>query len=138
MSFYSICFPEDELQNVELAEDERTRKNNELKLKKREYTGYDDEEFVPGNEGMKRSVLAKYDEDLNGTPDAVRIISAIYSPFSLTYLQGFRLGGGTEKSNRPTRQMKEEEAARVNKSLLSIDYTSKCVACFSSRMLLTS
>ncbi|KAF8501230.1 SART-1 protein [Hysterangium stoloniferum] len=97
---------EDELQNVELAEDERTKKNNELKIKKRDYTGYDDDEFVAGNEGMKRAVLAKYDEDINGTPEI-----------------GFRLGGAEPKVLRPTRQMKEEEAARVNKSLLSIDYS---------------
>jgi U4/U6.U5 tri-snRNP-associated protein 1 len=55
-----------------LAEDERTKKNNELKIKKRDYTGYDDEEFVAGNEGMKRAVLAKYDEDINGIPEGVR------------------------------------------------------------------
>ncbi|KIJ50894.1 hypothetical protein M422DRAFT_59010 [Sphaerobolus stellatus SS14] len=96
---------EDELQNVELAEDAKTKKNNELKLKKPEYTGYDDDEFIPGNEGMKRSVLAKYDEELNGIPEG-----------------GFRLGGGQPKSSRPTRQTKEEDAIRVNKSLLSIDY----------------
>ncbi|KAJ7285000.1 SART-1 family-domain-containing protein [Mycena rebaudengoi] len=46
---------EDELQNVEMAEDERNKKNKELKIKKRDYTGYDDEEFAPGNEGMKRA-----------------------------------------------------------------------------------
>lgn len=32
------CHLEDELQNVDLAEDERTKKNNELKIKKRDYT----------------------------------------------------------------------------------------------------
>ncbi|KAF8507921.1 SART-1 family-domain-containing protein [Gautieria morchelliformis] len=96
---------EDELQNVELAEDERTKKNNELKIKKRDYTGYDDEEFVAGNEGMKRAVLAKYDEDISGISEG-----------------GFRLGGGAPKSSKPTRQMQEEAAASVNKSLLSIDY----------------
>ena len=72
MSYPMYSYPtEDELQNVELAEDERTKKNNELKIKKRDYTGYDDEEFVAGNEGMKRAVLAKYDEDINGTPETV-------------------------------------------------------------------
>ncbi|KAF8588251.1 SART-1 protein [Ramaria rubella] len=96
---------EDELQNVEMAEDERTKKNNELKIKKRDYTGYDDEEFVAGNEGMKRAVLAKYDEDLNGAAET-----------------GFRLGGSASKASKPTRQMQEEAAASVNKSLLSIDY----------------
>ncbi|GJJ08173.1 hypothetical protein Clacol_002381 [Clathrus columnatus] len=96
---------EDELQNVELAEHERTKKNLELKTKKRDYTGYDDEEFKPGNEGMKRAVLAKYDDELNGALET-----------------GFRLGSGSVKSSRPTRQMQEEAAAQVNKTLLSIDY----------------
>jgi U4/U6.U5 tri-snRNP-associated protein 1 len=53
---YTYVISEDELQNVELAEDERTKKNNELKIKKHDYTGYDDEEFVAGNEGMRRAV----------------------------------------------------------------------------------
>lgn len=60
------------MQNVEIAEEERTKKNIELKTKRRDYTGYDDEEFKPGNEGMKRAVLAKYDEDINGISDTVR------------------------------------------------------------------
>lgn len=54
-----------------MAEDERTKKNQELKLKKRDYTGYDDDEFVEGNQGMKRAVLAKYDEDIEGTRETV-------------------------------------------------------------------
>jgi len=65
---------EDELQNVEMAEEERTRKNNELKTKKRGYTGYDDEEFAEGNQGMKRSVLEKYDEDIEGTRETVSLV----------------------------------------------------------------
>jgi U4/U6.U5 tri-snRNP-associated protein 1 len=63
---------EDILQNVEMAEEERRAQNAELKKKKRDYTGYDDDEFVEGNEGMKRSVLAKYDEDLEGAQETVR------------------------------------------------------------------
>ena len=70
---------EDELQNVEMAEEERTRKNNELKIKKRDYTGYDDEEFAEGSQGMKRSVLAKYDEDIEGTRETVS--SVLHSSF---------------------------------------------------------
>jgi hypothetical protein len=77
----SFILIEDELQNVEMAEEERTRKNNELKIKKRDYTGYDDEEFTEGNQGMKRSVLAKYDEDIEGIRETVSL--AILSSFSL-------------------------------------------------------
>ena len=66
-------FPtEDELQNVEMAEEDRHKKNMELKIKKRDYTGYDDDEFVEGNQGlMKRSILAKYDEELEGPQQTV-------------------------------------------------------------------
>lgn len=62
---------EDELQNVEMAEHERTKERNELKVKNRDYTGYDDEEFVDGREGMKRAVLSKYDEFLEGPKESV-------------------------------------------------------------------
>lgn len=55
-----------------MAEEERTRKNNELKVKKRDYTGYDDDEFADGTAGMKRSILAKYDEDIEGARETVR------------------------------------------------------------------
>lgn len=57
-----------------MAEDEKTKKNNDLKVKKRDYTGYDDDEFADGNAGMKRSVLAKYDEDIEGTRETVSYI----------------------------------------------------------------
>lgn len=65
---------EDELQNVEMAEHERTKKRNELKVKKRDYTGYDDEEFADGQAGMRRAILAKYDEDLEGARETVCVI----------------------------------------------------------------
>ncbi|KAJ7650239.1 SART-1 family-domain-containing protein [Roridomyces roridus] len=96
---------EDELQNVEMAEAERTKKNNELKIKKRDYTGYDDEEFVPGHEGMKRSVLSKYDEDIDGVQET-----------------GFRLGNSVQTKAAKLEEKKFAAAAVVNKSLLSIDY----------------
>ena len=67
---YSL-FSEDELQNVEMAEHERTKKRNELKIKKRDYTGYDDDEFTAGQIGMRRQVLSKYDEELEGSNETV-------------------------------------------------------------------
>ncbi|KAG8975118.1 hypothetical protein FRB90_009599, partial [Tulasnella sp. 427] len=60
---------EDELHNIDMAEDEKDKKRHELKTKRKDYTGYDDEEFGAGGDGLKRSVLAKYDEDLHGAPD---------------------------------------------------------------------
>lgn len=67
----TIPFIEDELQNVNMAEEERVEKNKELKIKRRDYTGYDDDEFVEGTQGMKRAVLAKYDEFLEGPRQTV-------------------------------------------------------------------
>ncbi|KAJ7494750.1 SART-1 family-domain-containing protein [Mycena galericulata] len=96
---------EDELQNVEMAEAERTKKNNELKIKKRDYTGYDDEEFVPGHEGMKRTVLSKYDEEIDGAQET-----------------GFRLGNSVQTKAAKVEQQQHAAAAMVNKSLLTIDY----------------
>lgn len=73
---HSHSLIEDELQNVEMAEEDRHKKNMELKIKKRDYTGYDDDEFVEGNQGlMKRSILAKYDEELEGPRQSVRFYS---------------------------------------------------------------
>ncbi|KAH9178180.1 SART-1-domain-containing protein [Lactarius sanguifluus] len=96
---------DDELQNVEMAEAEQTKERNELKIKKRDYTGYDDEEFVDGREGMRRTVLSKYDEFLEGPKDT-----------------GFRLGSSLS-SYVPSAQSEEQAAVSVNKALLSIDYT---------------
>ncbi|KAG1747257.1 SART-1 family-domain-containing protein [Suillus paluster] len=95
---------EDELQNVEMAEEERDRKNNELKIKRRDYTGYDDDEFSEGKAGMKRSILAKYDEDIEGTRET-----------------DFRLGSSVTSTTINGAQVKQELAS-VNKALLSIDY----------------
>ncbi|KAI0749304.1 SART-1 family-domain-containing protein [Daedaleopsis nitida] len=94
---------EDELQNVEMAEREREKKNQDLKVKRRDYTGYDDDEFAPGVAGMKRAVLSKYDEFLEGPKETE-----------------FRLGSSTLTS----REQKEEadRLSIVNKSLISIDY----------------
>ena len=47
---------EDELQNVEMDEEERRKKNAELRIKKRDYTGYDDEEFADGQAGIITSL----------------------------------------------------------------------------------
>lgn len=74
---------EDELQNVEMAEEERRQKNQDLKIKRRDYTGYDDDEFKEGSLGLKKSILAKYDEDLEGPQDSV---SAFLLHLCLTHI----------------------------------------------------
>ena len=62
---------EDELQNVEMAEEDRRKKNQELKIKHCECTGYDDEEFEPGKVGIRRGVLSKYDTVIDGEKTTV-------------------------------------------------------------------
>ncbi|KAI6155443.1 SART-1 family-domain-containing protein [Pisolithus tinctorius] len=97
---------EDELQNIDLAEEERTRKNVEMKIKRRDYTGYDDDEFATGKQGMKRSILAKYDEELEGSRET-----------------GFRLGSSVTPTQVAKVVEPEEGLVKVNRTLLSIDYT---------------
>ncbi|PPQ95222.1 hypothetical protein CVT26_014912 [Gymnopilus dilepis] len=97
---------EDELQNIEMAEEERRKKRQELKIKKRDYTGYDDDEFAEGNQGlMKRSILSKYDEEIEGSRTSE-----------------FRLGSSTMSSKARQEEQKQQAAAAQNKTLVSIDY----------------
>lgn len=57
-----------------MAEEESLKQRLELKVKKRDYTGYDDDEFLGVDQGpSKRSILAKYDEEINGRQQTVRI-----------------------------------------------------------------
>jgi U4/U6.U5 tri-snRNP-associated protein 1 len=114
---------DDELQNVEMAEAERTKERNELKIKRRDYTGYDDDEFVEGREGMKKRILSKYDEFLEGPKETVSNIESILSRFTYFEFKGFRLGA-SDLSNAPSTRIEEQGAAPVNRALLSIDYTS--------------
>jgi len=67
----NVSILEDELQNVEMAEEDRRKKNQELKIKRRDYTGYDDEEFEPGKVGIRRGVLSKYDGVIDGEKTTV-------------------------------------------------------------------
>ncbi len=84
-----------------MAEAEKDKKNQELKIKKRDYTGYDDEEFAEGNLGMKRTVLSKYDEFLEGTRE---VVSSLFSPRA-TFLR--RLAGLQIRRFRHFNQSKE-------------------------------
>ncbi|KIM26365.1 hypothetical protein M408DRAFT_196090 [Serendipita vermifera MAFF 305830] len=94
----------DELHNALLAEHECTKDRIETKLKNRAYTGYDGDEFQEGHAGMRRKVLAKYDEDIDGPQET-----------------GFRLGSNIAPTNAARR---EELAApkSINTTLLTIDY----------------
>jgi U4/U6.U5 tri-snRNP-associated protein 1 len=57
-----------------MAEEEKLKNRLELKVKKPDYTGYDDDEFQGGNQGLlKRSILAKYDEEIDGRQQSVSL-----------------------------------------------------------------
>ncbi len=58
-----------------MAEEEKLQKRLELKVKKRDYTGYDDDEFKDGKQVLtQRSILSKYDEDIEGSQQSVRFL----------------------------------------------------------------
>ena len=62
-----------------MAEEERRKKNQELKIKKCDYTGYDDEESTDGRAGTKCYILAKY-EVIDGDQETVSLKHGFYSP----------------------------------------------------------
>lgn len=133
-------YTEDELMNVDLAGHEDDEKNVELKRKRKEYSGYDDDEFDPSMLGMKKKVLSKYDVDLEG--GAGEELVSFNSSFSLLasyftrrfeadpvfplsgpfFIQGFRLGGSVapkkKKSDRAGLGEDEEMEGNVNRTLL--------------------
>ena len=57
-----------------MAEENRRKKNQDLKIKRRDYTGYDDEEFETGKAGVSRGVLSKYDTVIDGEKTTVKLI----------------------------------------------------------------
>lgn len=131
---------EDELQNVDLADEDRRRAGEVRKKRAKEgYTGYDDDEFGDGSDedlaGVKRNVLTKYDDDYEG--EGLK-------------REGFRLGGATPPPVE-SRKRKADDAGtggtgaggmgiiddddiphggetvanKVNRQLLNLDYTSE-------------
>jgi hypothetical protein len=111
---------EDELQNVNLADAEAERRARERKKKaKAQYTGYDDEEFEEGEDGVgkKKSVLSKYDD----------------SDFTMGSAggEGFRLGGQGERKRPRVEAMEQGEEMinlGVNRQLMNMDYNSELLA----------
>ncbi|TIB37314.1 hypothetical protein E3P84_00441 [Wallemia ichthyophaga] len=102
---------DDELQNLDLAEDERGRERAELSkgVKARQYTGLDDEEFGADGAAKKPALLSKYDEELAGADS------------------GFRLGDATAHTSKNTTDNHDnstltQPTEKLNKTLLSLDY----------------
>ncbi|BGO94005.1 hypothetical protein NBRC10512_003638 [Rhodotorula toruloides] len=101
---------DDELHNVNMTENAKTKHALELKKKGRQagqYTGLDDDEF-DGAPGSSRGVLNKYDEDF----DAIKV-------------DGFQLGAAARAKGkgRATDEAGQEEGGPREKVKLSMDYT---------------
>lgn len=108
-----------------MAEEEKLKQRLELKVKKADYTGYDDDEFKGGDQGpQKRSILAKYDEEIDGVQQSVSTFSDQTIP-SLIGIQTFRLGSSTLSAKAQREEQKEPTAPAVKKTLLSIDHDSE-------------
>ncbi|BEJ17970.1 hypothetical protein CspHIS471_0702470 [Cutaneotrichosporon sp. HIS471] len=98
---------EDELQNVNLADEERHEAARERKRKAGQgYTGYDDEEFEEGRIGKKASVLSKYDGDFTGAEVAT---------------EGFRLGAPVKREKTPDMDVDMGHEAQI-KVKLDLDF----------------
>ncbi|ODN95170.1 U4/U6.U5 tri-snRNP-associated protein 1 [Cryptococcus wingfieldii CBS 7118] len=104
---------EDELQNVNLAEDAKIKAARERKRKAQAaYTGYDDEEFEDeGRIGERGSVLAKYDEDYANLGKGGGLKS-----------EGFRLGGAVVEKKIKADEDVEMGSAPAQKVKLNLDY----------------
>lgn len=103
---------EDELMDTALDEAERDRRNEERKKGPKKYTGLDDAEFANGRAGEKRSVLSKYDDDIELAGGSHRDVDV-----------GFTLGANnTSKADRVLEKRRETERT-LNRPLLDLDYT---------------
>lgn len=104
-------FLDDELHNVNLSENAKTKHALEQKKKGLQtYTGYDDDEFE-GGPGSSRGVLSKYDEGFDAQKD-----------------DGFRLGASAPSAKGKGRAVDgpgRDDAGEREKIKLSMDYTSE-------------
>lgn len=107
---YPLSPTDDELHNVNLAENAKTKHALEQKKKGTQtYTGYDDAEFE-GGPGSSRGVLSKYDEG-----------------FDAQQVDGFRLGASAPSAKGKGRAVDgagRDDGGEREKIKLSMDYTS--------------
>ncbi|BGP39887.1 hypothetical protein JCM10450v2_003861 [Rhodotorula kratochvilovae] len=101
---------DDELHNVNLSENAKTKHALDMKKKgNAQYTGYDDDEFE-GGPGSSRGVLSKYDEGFDGMKD-----------------EGFKLGASAPSAKGKGRAVDDGgrgDAGEREKIKLTMDYTS--------------
>ena len=100
MKASTLTCSEDELQNVNMADNEALREAKERKRKAQaQYTGLDDEEFDEDRIGVKADILGKYDDSFTSgkTKVEVRVLSYRLVPNIRLTPQGFRLGAPIEQ-----------------------------------------
>ncbi|KAG0147665.1 hypothetical protein CROQUDRAFT_655874 [Cronartium quercuum f. sp. fusiforme G11] len=109
---------DDELENVNMTEDTRTKEALELKRKGAlagQYTGYDDDEFL--NPGQATEVLSKYNEDIDGKKEKTFRLGAGLGAYQSTVAEG---SGAADSGNRHSKQ---QTAELLKTGLMSLDYT---------------
>lgn len=108
---------EDELMDSTLHQSELDKQNLERKKGVKAYTGLDDEEFDPNGNGVgnKKGVLSKYDADIKENDRSRRERED----------GGFTLGAPVRNKEEEVKKKQEETARMLNRTLLSLDYTSE-------------
>ena len=75
-----LIYIEDELQNVNMADNEALKEAKERKRKAQaQYTGLDDEEFDEDRIGIKADILGKYDDSFTTGKTKVEVGQAFYT-----------------------------------------------------------
>jgi len=72
---------EDVLINVNLVDEERYKKNNEIKKQKPGYKAYEEEEMDESGLPKTKSLLAKYDGEIDGDKRDSFVLGNNLSPF---------------------------------------------------------
>lgn len=75
---------------------------------------------------MRRTLLSKYDEFLEGPKELVCTSPGCVHSQTKIACQGFRLGSSSTQLKSSGNDAVDETTVTVNKSLLSIDYSSEC------------
>lgn len=113
---------EDELQNVNIAEDEAVQASKDRKRKaKAAYTGYDDDEFDESRVGERAGVLGKYDDEYigaGGRRDGFRLGQAEAKRRKVARGEN----GGAEGGGEGAYGEVVGEGKKVNRQLLNLDY----------------
>lgn len=101
---------DDELLDSALEASEKDRINAERKKGVKKYTGLDDEEFRADQVGRKKSVLSKYDNDIQ--ENGIKKDDG-----------GFRLGGDSMSRSERDEMKKQQTEQMLSRTLLDLDYT---------------